>query len=446
MVDKKKLLDAVFTGYRTLLLAIFGLIPSLIIVYLHFFQDPTLLYDAPVSHIIAISLATFTSTFIFYVTWRCYQDSGEVFLRWLALGFLGFTLIYAPHGLFTLQGEQNPWLFLLYGPVSRLVMAACFLVAVLSFDKVDVTEKQRSKLSVWIIAIVVFLLIDILVAIWALSSWRAVAWLRLSMEYGAIVMYLISLAWMVRRRVRSPLMVLYGISIAWFAQASLAFTYGIMWNHQWWLAHIIFAGGFLLLSYGLVQAYVSSRSFAKVFSLPELLDQLRDANQQLKRLAATDHLTGVANRREFMCRLTQEMARSARSQSALSLLLIDLDHFKSVNDNYGHQAGDNVLIEFVSLVQSMLRPGDLLARVGGEEFTIMLTDTDFEQAIVTAERLRTAVQQHAIHTNDMEIYVTTSIGVASHDPSISTIDELMHLADQRMYKAKNEGRNRVQSE
>lgn len=446
MVDKTILLNHFISGYRYILLILFALTPSIIIAYLHFFQDAAVVYDAPVFHIFAITAAIFLSIFIFYVTWRCYQDSGEVFLRWLALGFLGFIFIYALHGLLTVFEDQNPWLFLLYGPISRLVMALCFLIAVLSVDRVDKTNEQSSKRTVWLIAIVLFLLIDILVAVWALSSWRAIPWMRLSMEYGAIAMYLVILGWMVHRRVRSPLMVLYGIAMAWFAQSSLSFTYGILWNHQWWLAHIIFAGGFLLLSYGLIQAYFSTRSFAKVYSLPEVLDQLRHANQELKLQAATDALTGVANRREFMYRLTQEMARCARSQSAFSLLMIDLDEFKAVNDKYGHQTGDIVLIEFTNLVKPMLRPADLLARIGGEEFTIMLIDTNSEQAVVTAERLRKAVELTTIHSNDMDIHVTISIGVASYDPSINSIDELLILADQRLYKAKNGGRNRVQCE
>ena len=265
---------------------------------------------------------------------------------------------------------------------------------------------------------------------------------------------------MIVRRVQNPLMIMYAIAIAWFAQSSLSFTYGLIWNHQWWLAHIIFAGGFLILSYGVVQAYASTRSFAKVYSQAELLGQLREekarteqalvdlrlANDQLEKLAATDPLTGAANRREFLHRLEQEMARSIRNKTPLCLLLIDLDQFKMINDKYSHQVGDIVLVEFVKLVQTILRPGDLLSRIGGEEFCILLTDTDLGRANITAERLRHTVEQHVMKTDSVKIGITISIGLVQHHPSTSTVNDLLHRADVLMYQAKDRGRNRVESE
>jgi diguanylate cyclase (GGDEF)-like protein len=460
VANDKSTHNSFISSYTYFLLVIFCLTPSLAIAYLHLYQDPALVFDDHNFHIFAISVAILLGVFVCFVTWRCYLDSGEVFLRWLTLGFLGFVVVYAPHGFLTIYADENPWLFLLYGPVSRVVMAACFFLAMYHYQTTDHTPIQRTRRSGWWIAIGLFLVIDILVAIWALSSWRSLQSLRISMEYIAIVLYAISISLMIVRRVQNPLMIMYAIAIAWFAQSSLSFTYGLIWNHQWWLAHIIFAGGFLILSYGVVQAYASTRSFAKVYSQAELLGQLREekarteqalvdlrlANDQLEKLAATDPLTGAANRREFLQRMEQEMARSIRNENSLSLLLIDLDHFKVINDKYSHQVGDMVLMEFVKLVQTTLRPGDLLGRIGGEEFCILLTDTDLGQANITAERLRHSVEHHVINADGSQIGITISIGVVQYQPAIDTVNNLMHRADVLMYQAKDRGRNHVESE
>jgi diguanylate cyclase (GGDEF)-like protein len=458
--QKNSFVTTCISGYALLVLGAFALSPLVAIVYLHFNQAPSLHFEQASLHMATISAAISLGAIVCYVTWLCYRDSGEVFLRWLTLGFLGFVLIYTPHGVFTFYADANPWLFLLYGPVSRLVMAACFLAAMYFYGSVDDTPKQRMRKLRWLIAISVFLLIDILVAAWALSMWRAVSWPRVSLEYLAIGLYAIAIALMIKQRVRSPLMVFYAIALAWFAQSSLSFIFARPWDHQWWLAHFIFASGFLLLSYGVAQAYISTRSFSRVYSQAMLLEQLRQekgrtdqalidlrqANDQLEKLAAADPLTGVANRREFLRRMVGEMARSIRANASLSLLLIDLDHFKKINDNYSHHVGDEVLLEFARLVEGLLRPGDLLGRIGGEEFTVLLTDSDLEQAKQTAERLRQAVEHHEFVIDDYRIRITISIGVAQFHPPNDTDSELLHNADMLLYRAKQRGRNRVEAE
>lgn len=448
------------SGYKNLLLTIFCLMPLLAIVYIHNYQDPTLTFNAHTFHIGAISAAIIIGIFVCAVTWRCYLDTGEVFLRWLTLGFLGFVIVYSPHGFLTIYADDNPWLFLLYGPTSRVVMAGCFFMAMLHYHAHDDTPAVRTSMRSWIIAIGLFLLIDVLVAIWALSPWRAVQSIRVSMEYCAILLYVVSVLIMIYRRISNPLLLIFTIGITWFALSSLSFTYGMMWNHQWWLAHLIFAGGFFILSYGVVMAYASTRSFSKVYSQAELLEQLRTeqarteealvnlrrANDQLEKLAATDPLTGVANRREFIRRTEQEMARSIRNEQTLSLILLDLDHFKAINDKYSHQAGDRVLLNIVKQIQIVLRPSDLLARIGGEEFCILLPETDMSQARLIAERLRLSIEELVTEYNGNIIRNTISVGVVQYHSPRDLIDNLMHRADALMYQAKAQGRNRVESE
>src|SRR5215475_9465111 len=121
--------------YALILIATFAFLPIGPILYLDRFQAPSLLFMDHTFHVIVIAVATIEGLFVSYVSWLCYRKSGEPFLRWLTLGFLGFTVIYAPHGVFTPLAHDHLWLFILYGPVSRLAMATCLFIAILVHGK-----------------------------------------------------------------------------------------------------------------------------------------------------------------------------------------------------------------------------------------------------------------------------------------------------------------------
>lgn len=163
--------------------------------------------------------------------------------------------------------------------------------------------------------------------------------------------------------------------------------------------------------------------------------------------ACTDSLTGLANRREFFKRLNIELKRINRSGSPVSILLIDIDHFKAVNDSYGHDIGDTVLVEISALMASCLRQTDLVARLGGEEFAVLLPDTPADGAYWVAERINKAAAQHPFCKSTMPspIECTVSIGIAAASPDDNALDasSLYKLADSRLYVAKNMGRNQI---
>ncbi len=178
--------------------------------------------------------------------------------------------------------------------------------------------------------------------------------------------------------------------------------------------------------------------------------ELKQARDQLTRLAITDGLTGLANRRHFDEVLAKEYARLARHDGELSLILLDVDHFKAFNDAYGHCQGDDCLRTVAHMISSaMLRPADLGARYGGEEFACVLPETDFEGALAIAEGIRTQIESlripHAYST--VADHVTVSIGIATElcVPGGSP-QELIGEADRQLYRAKMGGRNRVCSE
>lgn len=178
--------------------------------------------------------------------------------------------------------------------------------------------------------------------------------------------------------------------------------------------------------------------------IEETSQRMSELAEQLEREARTDPLTALANRRYWIEWLTKEFERARRYGQPLSCSLVDLDHFKRVNDSYGHDVGDAVLIELARIMRRNVRPSDLLCRYGGEEFTILLPQTNLEGGVEQAERLRRALEAARIKSRGHTIRVTGSAGVACFPaPGIFTADDLVRAADQAMYEAKRKGRNLV---
>jgi|YelNatPaOPRAMG01_1025707.scaffolds.fasta_scaffold120178_2 diguanylate cyclase (GGDEF)-like protein len=174
-------------------------------------------------------------------------------------------------------------------------------------------------------------------------------------------------------------------------------------------------------------------------------DEERFLKQQYDQ-ATRDPLTKIFNRRYFADRFIEEFSYALRHSRIYSLAIFDIDHFKKVNDTYGHQAGDYVLRQVADLVSQLIRKEDLFARYGGEEFVILLRDTDEEKAFVLGMRIRRAVEKHEFKYQDIIIPITISIGLATlRDGNYKTPEEMFRAADEFLYKAKNNGRNRVES-
>lgn len=176
--------------------------------------------------------------------------------------------------------------------------------------------------------------------------------------------------------------------------------------------------------------------------LDHLGDKLDTAQQALLEASIRDELTGLHNRRYLMARLNEEFERARRKGTALGLLMMDVDHFKAVNDKYGHPAGDEVLRSIAQTLASMLREYDVGGRYGGEEFAVVLAETTPADMVKLAERIREAIEQLDAHGNATGIHVTISIGVAVLRDDDST-ETLLQRADTALYKAKKAGRNRT---
>ena len=171
--------------------------------------------------------------------------------------------------------------------------------------------------------------------------------------------------------------------------------------------------------------------------------ELNTVQDELQKLVLTDVLTGIYNRRYFFEHGDLEFQRARRYQGSFSVLVADADHFKNINDQYGHAAGDKALQEIACVISDNMRTSDTCARLGGEEFGILLLETDKEKAIDTAERIREQMEQKIISFDERQFSVTVSVGVAVLEEEDQSVADVLHRADQALYRAKEKARNRV---
>ncbi|MDN3554960.1 sensor domain-containing diguanylate cyclase [Halomonas maura] len=175
----------------------------------------------------------------------------------------------------------------------------------------------------------------------------------------------------------------------------------------------------------------------------ERTQELNEANKKLEKIASHDQLTGLYNRRQFDQRFAEEFDRNKRYRHGLAVALLDIDHFKSINDRYGHAVGDDVLRKIGAYLNSSVRASDVAARIGGEEFCLLLPECTAKGALAFLERIRNDISEIEVKTNDISFNITCSVGVAYLDASIEDKNALLNNADMAMYKAKQGGRNKV---
>lgn len=189
---------------------------------------------------------------------------------------------------------------------------------------------------------------------------------------------------------------------------------------------------------------LEARVYERTRALEEARQGLETANAELLRLSATDALTQLANRRRFDGVLDEEIRRARRSGSPLAVLLADIDHFKRINDSYGHPFGDECLRQVAAVLMAHCqRAGDLAARYGGEEFVVLLPASDQRQAVVLAERIRQDIERLQLRHGDLPVALTISLGVATLGSTCASAEALLAAADAALYAAKHAGRNRV---
>ncbi|HET6347323.1 MAG TPA: diguanylate cyclase [Myxococcota bacterium] len=183
---------------------------------------------------------------------------------------------------------------------------------------------------------------------------------------------------------------------------------------------------------------------ASMLRIKSLQDKINVKRQELEALSVTDELTGLLNHRAMQQRLRDEFARAQRYNEPLSVVMLDVDHFKRINDTHGHQCGDRVLEKLGKVLAKSVRDIDIVARYGGDEFLVILPQTHFSGSLTVADRIWRAASLESVTTKKEVIQLTISVGVSFFpNKNISTVEELVHFADQALYQAKREGRNRI---
>ena len=182
---------------------------------------------------------------------------------------------------------------------------------------------------------------------------------------------------------------------------------------------------------------------AKLMAMARIVamrNKLVGMNRRLEALSTTDYLTTLPNRRAFETSLKEEVAKASRYQQSLSVAVLDIDHFKNINDQYGHHAGDEILQQVAERLQEGLRGGDVIGRIGGEEFALCLPHTESKDAFRACDRYREVISGMPFHYNGAPLTVTVSVGVAAYREGVTQLD-LIKLADSALYDAKRAGRN-----
>ena len=205
-------------------------------------------------------------------------------------------------------------------------------------------------------------------------------------------------------------------------------------------------GNELWLDINFVPLFDENGALAYYAAIERDLTEHKKLQFELEDMAKTDGLTGMANRQAFMERANSEFNRARRYSRSLSVIMIDIDHFKSINDQYGHAAGDQVLRQLGQHCHNRLRDSDFLGRIGGEEFALLLPDTPQDSAFHVAERMREQLSKTTIALdNGITLEITASFGVASVNEEDADFNAMLHRADAAMYNAKHGGRNQVKS-
>lgn len=207
---------------------------------------------------------------------------------------------------------------------------------------------------------------------------------------------------------------------------------------------VIQAGAYDYLPKSNLSDETLTRAIGNALEKARLRAEVKEAHQMMCDMATKDELTGLFNRRHFMEALNREVSRAGRSRDDLVLCMLDLDHFKAVNDTHGHLMGDEVLATFGRMLKDIIRLSDLVCRYGGEEFAVILPDSDIEKAKVASERFRKLMGKHIFKCRTGEFSITVSIGIASlFSSKDQSPEQLVQCADQALYRAKEMGRNRV---
>ncbi len=385
---------------------------------------------------------------IFVLAWNSRERLDNHYFLFLGIAYLFVsaldlvhTLAYKGMGVFPGYDADLPtqlWIGARYGQSLSLLGAPLFL---------------RRKLNPWVVllscaAITGLLLVVIFARIFPVCYEEGVGltpFKKIS-EYVISLVLLASIFLLLKNRAAFDGRVLdwLVVSLVLTIGAELAFTFYIrVYDFSNLIGHLFKMAAFYLVYVAIVETGLEKPQRLLFRNLKQNEAALSEALAEVQRLAITDSLTGLYTRRQFAARAGNEFQRACRYRHSLSAIMMDIDHFKQVNDTRGHAIGDQVLQQIAEYCRQELRETDVVGRYGGDEFVILLPESDPVAAAQVAERLRWCIGGKPLNTTTGPVAVTISLGIAALDDENRTLEALLSCADQALYDAKQGGRNRV---
>jgi len=408
----------------------------------------TSLYTYILFHSLAEIFSIIIGCCIFILAWNSQKHLDNGYLLFLGIAYLFIsildlihTLAYKGMGVFLVDNANFP---------TQLWIAARFLQSIsLLIAPVYLHRKINTQFVIWCyLTATGLLLTTIFIGIFPICFVEGLGLtpFKIVSEYLIIVILIISGMTLLRNHHKFDKEVLRWliISLLLTISAEAAFTtYVSVYGFTNLVGHIFKITAFYFIYGAILNIGLEKPQRLLYRNLKKSETQLQNALKAMEKLAITDDLTNVINRRHFLSLAKQEIQRAQRYKHSLSAIILDIDTFKQINDSKGHLIGDQILIEVARRCGQELRTADVFGRYGGDEFAIILPESDLAAASQIAERLRNGISKHAVNTDAGPVIVTISVGIANLSNEYSTLEALIAAADQALFTAKRTGRNRV---
>ncbi len=440
------------------LLAILIIVVPLILYYIYNFKTEVQFH--PDVHFYYVIISSIIALIVGIAAYFEHKRSKTEKIFYISIGFIGVSIFYTFHALvtpgmyfqiFTFPDQlSNINIFVLLGDLSRLWLAVMLFIP----DHLFVDNQKIKKYYNGYFLIILFVLMSGLVYLALLNPSILPAFKNadLTDTYIAILtkvvtllfLGIIALRYYYSYRAKPNLSILaFIVGICLVMETATIFMISKPWSSTWWLSHNTFLLSYIVIGFGVLYSYFGKEKyefFDVIGQINKNTKLLEEKNNKLNTMANYDSLTGLPNRRNFINATEKHIEVAKEENSEFALMFIDLDHFKNINDKYGHLIGDEFLIICSKKISSTIKSSDVAARIGGDEFVVLLKDIDLEQIEDIANRILEKLTESLI-INGNKCVAGASIGISIYPRDGSTVDELISKSDDAMYNVKNSGRN-----
>lgn len=419
--------------------------PMWIFLYLHTNALPFVSGRYPAVHFLSAMLTSVAGLGAAYVGWRGYQVSGEAFLRWMVLGFFGAGFSDMCHGLGEVVFPSATDHFVLLGIFSRLQLALAILLGILRFETRVEHPSARAASGFWyrVVAIVVLANLGI-VGLGLVSATVGVSF-AMVLNAGVALVALAGIGAAAILRVDTPVMNALLVTLAMLAQTAVPYYFSQRWDSNWWLAHAIYGIAYLVLGYGLIRGYLTTRSLTAVYTGEATIRRLILARDEAERRAGRllaqmggsagepeNAIPGTTSWRRLIARADAELARSQVTHEPLSITWLAIADWETLRNQHEQTATDSLRASFVASIATVLRPLDVMTVDGRDRFIVLMPTTDGVGARRVAERLCAGILANSLAATTFALRLRCCAGIAQFGTDGATLDEIIAVAGKRL--------------